>query len=292
MVGAERAQLDGELRTPPFLELVGVQLQRQTVLPSGAQNLACLGDAEHARRAEHVAAAGQPLLGDRGQHLLAQQPHVLGAAPTVFGGHLVRPEERGHEMEPLLGRQGAHHAQLRALGCEVEAVARLHLDGRAAMRPQREQPGAGDLAQVGFAAGAGVADRLQDPAPGGGDGPVVFAERPTLLIVEPRRSEHGVSVTIHEAGEEDALHFLDDIVGLMRAAQLVVGADGGDAAAVDADGRVGEDFQLGELRPPAGARRTAAGDDLPGADEQRAQSVASCMGRRMPWRRAVSRASG
>src|SRR5207245_9505772 len=55
---------------------------------------------------------------------------------------------------------------------------------------------------------------------------------------------------------------------------------------------VGEDLDLGELRPPASARRTAAGDDLPGADEQGAQSEASRIGRRMPWRRAVSIASG
>ncbi|OLC06867.1 MAG: hypothetical protein AUH42_04675 [Gemmatimonadetes bacterium 13_1_40CM_70_11] len=78
----------------------------------------------------------------------------------------------------------------------------------------------------------------------------------------------------------------------MRAAQLAVGADGDDAAVCDPHRRIGEDLDLGELRPPAGARRTAAGDDLPGTDEQRAQSEASRIGRRMPWRRAVSRASG
>ncbi len=294
MVGTQRAEFGGELGPTRLLELVGVQFQGHAVTPGGQQNLARLGDGEHPRLAKHVTTPGQTLPRDRGQYLLAQQPHVLGAARAVLRRHLMSAEERRHETEPLLRRQGPHDAQLLALGVEIQAVARLHLDGRAAVRAQRQEPVPGELPQLGFAAAAGVADRLQDPAAGGSNGLVVLAERPALVIVEPRHPEHRVGVTIDEAREEDALDLLDQGVlsPLVRAAQLAVRADGGDAAALDSHRGVGEDFELGELRPPAGARRTAAGDDLPGPDEQGTQSEASRIGRRIPWRRAASRASG
>ncbi len=294
VVGAERAELDGELGSTHPLELVGVEFERHAVPPGGQQNLARLGDGEHPGLAEHVTTPGETFPRDRGQHLITQQPHVLRAARAMLGRHLMSAEERRYEIEPLLRRQRAHDAQLLALGLEIQAVARLHLDGRAAVGAQREQPGPGELPQIGFAAATGVADRLQDPAAGGGNRLVVLAQRPALVIVEPWHAEHGVGVTIDESRQEDALDFFDHGVPapLGRAAQFPVRADGGDAAALDSHRGIAEDFDLGQLTPPAGTRRTAAGDDLPGSDEQGTQSAASRIGRRRPWRRAASRASG
>jgi len=111
------------------------------------------------------------------------------------------------------------------------------------------------------------------------------------VIVEARGAEHGVRVAVDEAREEHPAHLFD---GRARVgvAQLAVRAHGPDAPAVDQHGRVAQHLHLRHVAPATRARRPAAGDDLAGADEQRAQSPASRIGKRMPWRRAVASASG
>src|SRR5881394_3686918 len=63
---------------------------------------------------------------------------------------------------------------------------------------------------------------------------------------------------------------------------------------VDEDGRVAQHFHVGHLGPAAGARGPAAGHHLTRADQEGLQSAVprSCIGSRMPCRRAASSASG
>jgi len=118
------------------------------------------------------------------------------------------------------------------------------------------------------------------------------------VVVEAGRTEDGVGVTVDEAGVEHArdLDLFDRRLRIadcgLRSTELAKRADSRDPIAVDQDGRIAEDLQLRQLTAATGARRAAARDDRARAGEQGAQSLASCIGRRRPWRRAVSSASG
>ena len=91
MICAQRPELDGQLRPPRAVELIGVQLHTQTVSAGGAQDGARLGDAEDARLAEHVARDGKSLARHGRDHLVAQQTQVLAPSIAELGGDLVRP---------------------------------------------------------------------------------------------------------------------------------------------------------------------------------------------------------
>ena len=291
MVGAHGAELGGERGAPRLIQLIGVQLESEPAAPRGRQDRSRLRDGEHAGLAEHIAEPRQPFARDGRDHPLAQQPHVRLAVGAVIGGNLVGAEEGGDERRPRLRREALHDAQLLALGFEFEPVSRLDLDGRRAVDEQRAEPRAGDRDEVVLGPGTHVADRFQNAAAGGGDRLIALAEGAALVVVEPGGAEHGVGVAIDEAGIQDAAH-LDFIAGGVRFPQLTIRADGGDVIAVDQHRRVFQDLELRQLAAPARARRAAAGDDRARAGEEGSQSLASCIGRRTSWRRAVSSASG
>src|SRR5207244_9901603 len=159
------------------------------------------------------------------------------------------------------------------------------------------QPGPRECGQLRFGAGANVPHRFQDPATRRGDRLVVHPQRPTLLIVQTRGPEHGVSVAVDEPGEEHPSHLHLYDCGLriadcrMEVAGFATRADPGDALAVDEHGGVAQDFELRHLPAAARARWAATGDDLTGADQQRPQSPASRIARRMACPRAAARAA-
>ena len=291
MVGAHSAELGGERGAARLFQLIGVQLETQPAAPPGHQDRSRLRDGEHAGLAEHIAEPRQPFARDARDHPFAQQPHVRLAVGAVLRGHFVGAEERGDERGAGLRREALYHAQLLALGVEFEPVSRLDLKGRRAVREQRGEPRAGDGDEVVLGPGAHVAHRFQNAAAGCGDRLIALAEGAALVVVEPRSTEHRMGVAIDETGVQDAVH-LDFIAGGVRLAQLAIGADGGDAVTVDQHRRVLQDLELRQLAAAARARRAAAGDDRARAGEEGSQSLASCIGSRTPWRRAVSSASG
>ena len=291
MVGAHSAELGGESGAARLFQLIGVQLETQPAAPRGRQDRSRFRDGEHAGLAEHIAEPRQTFAGDGRDHPFAQQPYVRLAVGAVLRGHLVGAEERGDERGGRLRREALHHAQLLALGFEFEPVSRLDLDRRRAVREQRGEPRAGDRDEVVLGPSAHVAHRFQNPAAGRGDRLIALAEGAALLVVEPRGAEHRMGVAIYETRVQDAVH-LDFIAGGVRLAQLPMGADGGDAVTVDQHRRVFQDLELRQLAAPARARRAAAGDDRARTGEEGSQSLASCIGRRTPVRRAVSSASG
>ena len=291
VVGAHRAQLGRELGPARPFELVGVELEAQPGGPGRGQDGARLGNAEDARLAEHVAKPREALAGDRGDHLLTQQAHVVPTPGAVLGRHLVGAEKRGDEPRSRLGGQPADDAQLLALRLEVEPVARLDLDGRRPVRQEHGEPRAGDGGQLLLRVGAHVPHRLQDAAARGRDDLVALAERATLVVVEAGGAEDGMRMAVDEAGVEHTGD-LDLLECSVCSTELAKGAHRHDPSAVHQHGRIAEDFQLRQLAAATGARRAAARDDRARAGEQGAQSLVSCIGRRRPWRRAVSSASG
>src|SRR6266700_2817633 len=80
----------------------------------------------------------------------------------------------------------------------------------------------------------------------------------------------------------------------MEVASFGARTDPGDSLAVDQHGGVLEHLEVRHFTTTAGTGRSAARHDLPGADEEGLQACASPsrIGRRIPWRRAVSMAWG
>ena len=115
----------------------------------------------------------------------------------------MRTEKRRDQGGAQLLAQPLDDPQLLELGFQLQSVPRFHLDGRRSARKQRGEPRARQRLQLRFRAGAHIAHRLQNAAPGCGDGSVIDAERTPLVIVEPGRAEHAVRVTVDEPGEQD-----------------------------------------------------------------------------------------
>src|SRR5437867_1347080 len=112
MVGRHRPETTGELRSAVWLELVRMQLRRETAGHSGAQDLLALLQREDARLAEDVVELRQ--LRGRGEHLVHEETYVGSptvAAPAVLGRQLVRPEEGRNDGLRHESREAAHGAQ-------------------------------------------------------------------------------------------------------------------------------------------------------------------------------------
>ena len=111
------------------------------------------------------------------------------------------------------------------------------------------------------------------------------------MVVEARRAEDGVRVAVDEPGEEDPgdLHNLHPPLHVACSRpQVSIPAHSGDTLAVDQHRGIREDFELRHLPAAACPCRAATGDDLARADQERPQSLASRIGRRMACCRAVS----
>ena len=291
VIRAHGTELGGELGAAGPVQLVGVQFDPQAMVPGRRGDRARLSDGEHPGLAERITELGETLARHRGNHLVAEEAYELRPAVAVLGWHLMGAEEGGDERRPRLRRQAAHDAQLLTLVVEIEPVPRLDLDGGRAVREQHREPRTRDGDELVLRAGAHVPHRLENAAASGRDRLVVLAEGAALVIVEAWRAKDGVGVAVDEAGVQHPRYFHRlHVAGCPS--QLTIGTDRGDTIAVDEHGRVAKDFDLRHLATPARPRRAATGDDRPSPREQCAQSLASRIGRRTPWRRAVSSASG
>src|SRR5512146_1107580 len=290
MVRRERAELRGQLGAAGTLQLIRMQLEREAGAPRARQDHTGFIHAEHGRLTEHIAAARQVLPGHRGEHLFDGPAHVLGPPLPVFGRDLVRAQERRYEVETFRG-EVADDAELLQLAFQLEAIAGLHLDRRAAVVPQRQQPGACQALEVRRRTRAHILHRLENAPARRGDRLIALPQRAALVILDPRSAENRVGVTVDEARKQCPGHFhdFDPATGLRRVAAR---PDPRDACALDQHGGVAQDFELRQFATAAGPSRPAAGDHGARADEQGPQSPASSIGSRSPSRRAVAMASG
>ncbi len=181
-----------------------MNLQSHAEVPRARQDRLALGERERTLVAEDVAEASQSLGDDRGQHLVAHEPHITGAVMRELGGNGMGAEEGGNEpREQRIGGQSPHHAQRPDLALGVEAIAGLDLDGRHAPSREGRQPGPRQTRQLVLASAAEIPDAECDPAAAGGDFLVGGAREALLELVRSGRAEHGVSVGIDEAREGD-----------------------------------------------------------------------------------------
>ena len=76
---------------------------------------------------------------ESGQHFIDEQIHVIIGAIFVLGGNGVRAQERGNQLDGLLGLQAADRVEHLEFGGRLEAIAGLGLGGRRAVRQHPRQ---------------------------------------------------------------------------------------------------------------------------------------------------------
>ena len=113
------------------MELIGVQLDPQSVRLRRREHCAGFLHAERFFFAEHVQRFRQPLAGHLRNQLGANTRHVFGAALCRRNMN----QQRGPQLE--LGLQLAHRPQHPQFGVKVEAIATFDFDGRRTGSPQR-----------------------------------------------------------------------------------------------------------------------------------------------------------
>jgi hypothetical protein len=168
---------------------------------AGLQDSRGLAGREHARFAKDVAPLGEILGGDRRDHIVDDEADVVFPPVAVIERDLVRAHEGGHEINRLIGRQPLDRAQHLQFGVEVETVAALDLGGRRAAGEHlgKPRPRRGD--QLRLRSLPGRADGRQDAAALRGDLGVSGAAEPAPQLLAAIAREHGVRVTVDEAGD-------------------------------------------------------------------------------------------
>ena len=160
---------------------------------------------EDAGLAEHVAPLGQPLGGDRRDHLVDEQVDVRAPPVAVLERNLVRAHEGRRELDRVLARQ--RRRRRAASSAPTRSSARIRSSPRrSSCRSGASRRGG---ARVSAASSASLASRVaatgrEDAAALGGDCGVRGAGQPTPQLVAPVAGKHHVRVRIDEAGHDRA----------------------------------------------------------------------------------------
>ena len=200
MIGRERAELGGEESATRIDEFVGVQPGQEAVAAPRLEHAARFGRREDALLAEDVAEAGEPLLGCRRDDLVADQVEIGVAPVAVLLGHLVRGEQRRHELDRLRGGGGPDGLELLEFGAQAEAVAALCLGGRRAAGEHPAEPTEGEIQQGRSVRRARRAYGREDAAAGGGDLLIRPSGEALDELVLARTGPGQMGVGIDEAG--------------------------------------------------------------------------------------------
>src|SRR5258708_19768309 len=89
----------------------------------GGEDLTTFRCGEDSGLAEHIATPCQSLAGHRRDHLLTEQPHILGAFAAILRRHLVRAQKCRNERGGQLAGESTNHAELFQLGLQFQAIA-------------------------------------------------------------------------------------------------------------------------------------------------------------------------
>jgi hypothetical protein len=214
--------------------------------------------------AEHVAPHGQPLGRDRRDHPVDDEPHVFLAPPAIVERNLVRPHERGHEIDGLLGCQPANRPQHLQLRVDIEPVAAFDLGGGRAARQHLRQADPRGRDQIFFGRGPRRPDGRHDPAAFGRDLGVGRAAQAPPQLVPAVAGEHRVGMGVDEAGDHREPAPVDDgrvRQGRQGRRQLAVRSGEDDPLVVGRDRAVGDDRHFA-LRGAGAWHRARAGEQL------------------------------
>src|SRR5439155_21403683 len=113
-----------------------MQLDRQSIVGGGGEDLATFRRAENTGLAEHIATPREALACDGRDHLLTDESYVFRALPAVLRRDLVRPEKRRDQCRRQFAGDLADYTELLQFVLQLEAVARFHLDRRRAALEQ------------------------------------------------------------------------------------------------------------------------------------------------------------
>jgi hypothetical protein len=144
--------------------------------------------------------------------------------------------------------EAARHAQAARLGGLVEAVAGLDLDRRHALAHEHAGTGGGGVEQRCIAGGARGRHGGADATPGAGDGLVAGALQPQLELGRALAGVDEVGVRVHEAGREQRALQIDLAGGTGHGGEIGVGADPGDAPALEQQRAVVDQAPAGVAR--------------------------------------------
>ena len=179
----------------------------QPVARGGLEDASRLVRAEHPVLAEDVAEPRPAVGGHPGELVLDHRPDVrlrAVGARAELGRDRVRAEVRRHDLDRALATELIRRLDQPDLGLEVEAVARLGLDGRDAVAEHLVEPAPAVGEQR---LGRGLArrgHRRQDPAAGLEDLEIAGAALAHLPLALAGAREQEVRVRIDQAGRDRA----------------------------------------------------------------------------------------
>ncbi len=172
VVGRGGAELGGQLRAAGRCQLVGVQPRLQPERRGGLEDAPRLVGGEDAGLAEDVGEARPAVGGDPGELLVDERADErLGAVRSraELRRDGVGAEPGRHDVHRALAAEAVGDVEQPELRLEVQAVARLRLDGGDPVAEHLVEPAPAVGEQLALRGGPGRGDRRQDPATFGQD---------------------------------------------------------------------------------------------------------------------------
>ena len=202
MIGRQRAISRGKAGSAEIRELLRVKLHRQPQRAGALEHALDLGGGEGDTLAEAVHRIDEAL---RMSSLQGRQAYLVeigvGAAAVLRGDRVGAEEARAHPHRTL-GGDSTGRAQHGELGLDIEAVARLDLDGRDALCEQRIDPGKGAGKERVRSCLPGRFDGGEDPAAGPGDVLVAHPLEPHLELARAVAAVHDMGVAVDQRGRD------------------------------------------------------------------------------------------
>jgi hypothetical protein len=240
MIRRERAVRGGELRPAEIGELVGVELEGKAERLRRREHPRGLLGREGDPLAEGVDRIGEAVARDRRQHLLADEVDIGILVAARFRRERMRAEEGRDDRDRPRAAETARRAQRAHLGVEVEPVAGLHLDRRAALGDEMIEARQRFAEERVLGCRPGRLDRGHDAAAGAGDLLVGRAFQAKLEFVRAVAAVNEVGVTVDEARRDPAALAIDPLPRVKTRRQFGClsrkgdpPVNGGDGAALD-----------------------------------------------------------
>ena len=279
MVGRERVVARGERRPAEIRELVGVELDRQTVRPGGREDAVGFLRGEADPLAERVHGIREARFRDRRHHFVDHEVYVGILPAGIFRRKRVRAEKCRLDVDRKRVSELSRDPELLDFRVGVETVARLDLDRGDAFADQVAESRHGGFAESVVVGLSGGAHGRDDAAAGSRDLLVARAVEPHLELARAAAAEDEMGVAVDQAGRDPAparvVHRARERVRVARKVRRL--AEPCDTPVLDRDGGIADRAvglaarhhrrQVGadpEPVPLAAVRPLARHDALPG----------------------------
>ncbi len=204
MIGGQGTVRRGEPGAVSVRELVGVQLEGEAVALGGGEHPRRLLGAECDAFAEGVHGVGEPVPGDGGQRLAADEVDVRIGPVAILRRQGMGAEKGGPHGHRVARRERPRRAQHLGLGLDVETVPRLDLDTRDALLEQRAQACPRAQHELALGRRARGRDRGDDAAAAARDFLVADAAQALFELVRATAAVDEVGVAVDEPRRHEA----------------------------------------------------------------------------------------